>query len=151
MPQAPSVGDLPVVLLEADVVLPRVDAARLEAVEIDLLHFVRRRLQDHLHLQVLEQAIRVLPEAAIVGPARRLDVGDAPGPRAEHAQQRFRMRRAGADFEVERLLNEAAARRPERREFEDEVLKGHCCGSRRSSFITRIDFSSFSRCDAMSA
>ena len=131
--------------------LPRIDAAGLEAVEIHLLHFVGRRLQDHLHLQVLEQAIRILAEAAVVGTPRRLHVGHAPRPRAEHAKQRFRMRGAGADFEIERLLDQAAARRPERRQFENEVLEGHCCGSRRSSFITRTDFSSFSRCDVMSA
>ena len=70
---------LPVVLLEADVVLPRVDAARLETLEIDLLHFVGRRLEDHLVLVVLEQPVRVLAESPVVRPSRRLDVGDAPG------------------------------------------------------------------------
>ena len=116
---------LPVVLLEADVVLPRVDAARLEAVEIDLLHFVGRRLEDHLVLVVLEQAVRVLAEAAVVGPARRLHVGDAPRLGPEHAEQRLGMRGAGADLEVERLLQQAAVRGPERRQLEDEVLEGH--------------------------
>ena len=96
---------LPVVLLEADVVLPRVDAARLEALQIEVLHLVGRRLEDHLELMVLEQAVRVLAEAAVVGPPRRLDVGDVPVRRAEHAQQRFGVRGAGADFEVERLLD----------------------------------------------
>jgi hypothetical protein len=47
-------------------VLPRIDAAGLEAVEIHLLHFIRRWLEDHLKLVVLEQAVRVLTEAAIV-------------------------------------------------------------------------------------
>ena len=56
---------LPVVLLEPDVVLPRVDAARLEALEVQLLHFVGRRLEDHLELVVLEQAVRVLAEPAV--------------------------------------------------------------------------------------
>ena len=142
---------LPVVLLEADVVLPRVDAAGLEAVEIDLLHFVRRRLEDHLHLVMLEQPVRILAEAAVVGPPRRLHVGDVPGLRAEHAEQRLGMRGAGADLEVERLLDQAAARGPERGQLENEVLEGHGCGLRapdgsgRAS--TRTDFSSFSRCD----
>jgi hypothetical protein len=49
-------------------VLPRVDAARLEAVEIQLLHFVRRRLQYDLELVVLEQPVGVLPEAAVGRP-----------------------------------------------------------------------------------
>ena len=46
---------LPVVFFEADVVLARVDAARLEALEIELLHIVGRRLEDHLKLVVLER------------------------------------------------------------------------------------------------
>ena len=81
---------LPVVLLEADVVLPRVDAARLEAVEIELLHLVGRRLEDHLELVVLEQPIRVLAEAAVGRPPRRLHVGDVPVRGPEHAQERLR-------------------------------------------------------------
>jgi len=50
-------------------VLARIDAARLEAVEIQLLHFVGRRLEDDLVLVVLEQAVRILSEAAVVRPA----------------------------------------------------------------------------------
>src|SRR6185436_5566585 len=76
-------------LLEADVVLPRVDAARLEAVEIRLLHFVGRRLENHLELVVLEQAVRVLAEASVVGPARRLHVRHAPRLGTEDAEGRF--------------------------------------------------------------
>ena len=116
---------LPVVLLEAHVVLPRVDAAGLERVEVDLLDVVGRRLEDHLELVVLEQAVRVLAEAAVVGPARRLHVGDLPVLGPEHAEQRLGMRGAGADLEIERLLDQAAARRPEGGQLEDEVLEGH--------------------------
>src|SRR3989338_9613251 len=36
----------PVVFLEADVMLPRVDPARLETLELELLHFVWGRLAD---------------------------------------------------------------------------------------------------------
>jgi hypothetical protein len=32
---------------------------------------------------------------------------------------------AGADLEIERLLQQAAVRGPEGREFEDEILKRH--------------------------
>jgi hypothetical protein len=32
---------------------------------------------------------------------------------------------AGADFEIERLLQQAAVRGPEGGEFEDEILKRH--------------------------
>ena len=78
-----------------------------------MLHFVGRGLENHLELVVLEQPIRVLAEPPVVGPPRRLDVGDAPVLRAEHAEQRLGMRRAGADFEVERLLEDAALGGPE--------------------------------------
>ena len=79
MPHAPSVGDSQLSFFEADVVRAQVDAARFEALQIQLLHFVGRRLQNHLELVVLEEAVRVLAEAAVGRPARRLHVGDAPG------------------------------------------------------------------------
>ena len=100
---------LPVVFLEADVVLARVDAAGLEAFEVQLLHVVGRRLEDHLELVVLEQPVRVLAEAAVGGPPRRLHVGHVPMRRAEHAQKRLRVHGAGADLDVERLLQRAPA------------------------------------------
>ena len=105
--------------------LARIDAARLEAFEIELLHFVGRRLEDHLVLVVLEHAVRVLPEAPVIGTTRRLDVRHAPGLRSQHAKQCFRMRGAGADLKIQRLLQEAAVRGPEGGEFEDEILKRH--------------------------
>ena len=108
MPQAPSVGDSQLSSSNRMSCCARVDAAGLEAIEIQLLHFVGRGLQDDLILMVLEQTVRVLTEAAVVGPPRGLHVGDAPRLRPEHAEQRFRMRRAGADFEVERLLQQTA-------------------------------------------
>ena len=95
---------------------------------------------------VLEDAIRVLAEAPVIGPARRLDVGDVPRLRPEHAQQRLGMRRAGANLEVERLLNDASLRRPEGGQFEDEILEGH---DRVISFSTLIDRGSRSRCIAI--
>ena len=75
----------PVVFLEAHVVLSGIDAAGLERLQVQVLHLVRRGLQDHLELVVLEQAVRVLAEPAIVGTTRRLDVGDVPVRGTEHA------------------------------------------------------------------
>src|SRR5579864_3042818 len=43
---------LPVVLFEANIVLPRVDAADFEALEVDLLHVVGRGLENDLKLVV---------------------------------------------------------------------------------------------------
>jgi hypothetical protein len=77
--------------------------------QVQLLHVVRRRLEDDLELLVLEQPVRVLAEAAVGRPPGRLHVGDAPVGRAEHAQERLRVHRAGAHLDVEGLLEETAA------------------------------------------
>ena len=126
-------GRLPVVLFEADVVLPRVDAARFEAVEIELLHLVGRRLEDHLKLVVLEEPVRVLTEAAVGGTAGRLHVRHVPVRRTQHAKKGLRMHGAGADLDVERLLQRAPARRPELRQLENQALK-----SRHAPVRTRL-------------
>ena len=118
MPHAPSVGD-PQLSSSKRMSCSRglmPHASRLSRVQ--LLHLVGRRLQDHLILVMLEQAVRVLPEAAIVGPARGLHVSDAPRLRPEHAEEGLRVRRAGAHFEIERLLQQAAMRGPVRRQLE---------------------------------
>src|SRR5437868_15285841 len=65
------------------------------------------------------------------------------------------MRGAGADLEIERLLQQAAMRGPEGGQLENEILKSHegrfCLyGVRRRSRRTRSDFSVFSRCIEMS-
>src|SRR3989442_6696900 len=50
---------LPVVLLESDVVLARVDAARLQAFEIQLLHFVGRGLEDRKSTRLNSSHVRI--------------------------------------------------------------------------------------------
>ncbi len=102
---------------------PQVDAARFETLQIQLLHVVWRRLQDDLELLVLEEPVRVLTEAAVGRATGRLDVGDVPVGRAEDPQERLRMHRSGAHLDVERLVQETAARGPELRELEDELLQ----------------------------
>ena len=116
---------LPVVLLEPDVVRAQIDAARLEALQVELLHLVGRRLQDDLELVVLEQAVRVLAEAAVRRPARRLHVGHAPVLGPEHAQKGLGVHGPGAHLDVEGLLEEAASGGPEFRQLEDQLLKRH--------------------------
>src|SRR5262245_61194788 len=74
---------------------------------------------------MLEEPIRILSEPPIVGATGRLDVRHVPRRRPGHAQQRFGMRRAGADFEIKRLLNQAALLRPVVLELEDQVLECH--------------------------
>ncbi len=81
----------PIVLDEADVVDLRIDADGVERLQIKLLQVVRRRLEDHLHLIIVLQAVRVLAVAAVLGPARRLHIGRVPRFRPERAQRRRRM------------------------------------------------------------
>ena len=102
-----------VLVVAPDVVGARIDTHRLEALQIDLLNFVGRRLENHLKLMMLEDAIGILAEPAVIGAPRRLHVRHVPRFWAEYTQQRLGMGRAGADLEVERLLNDASLRRPE--------------------------------------
>src|SRR5882672_4017687 len=95
---------------------------------------------------MLEHAIRILSEPAIVGAPGRLHVGDAPRFRTEHPQKRLGMRRPGADLQIERLLDDAPLRRPECGQLENEVLEGH---DRYISFSTFTDLGSRSRCMAI--
>ena len=112
MPQAPSVGDFPIVFFEVDVVLAKIDANRAQGFQIKLLHILRRRLQDHLHLRVLEQPIGILAVAAIGRPPRGLHVGHVVGLRPKHAQKGLRGHRARAHFDVVGLLQDTSALRP---------------------------------------
>src|SRR5579864_1321317 len=134
---------LPVVLFESDVVRAQVDPAGLEALQVEVLNVVRGGLQEDLELMVLEEAIGIFTEAAIRRPPGRLDIGHVPRLAPKHSQEGLRVHRAGADLEIEGLLDEAALRGPVVRQFEDEFLKGHTRGL--NSLTTRADRSSFSR------
>ena len=74
----PEGGGFPVVLDEADVVGAGVDAQRAQAVDVELLDVARRGLEHHLVLVVVLQAVGVVAVAAVLGAARRLDVGGVP-------------------------------------------------------------------------
>ena len=112
----------PVVLDEADVVGAGVDADRREALEIDLLRVLRRRLEDDLELRVRLQPVGVLAVAGVVGSDAGLDVGDVPRLRAENAQGGGRVAGARPDLGVERLGDERTPRGPELLEPQDHLL-----------------------------
>src|SRR5262249_22456840 len=143
-----------VVLLEADVVILRLDAERAQAVEILVLHVGGGGLQDHLELEVLVEPVRVLAVAAVRRPARRLDVCDAPGLRTQHAQEGLRVHRARADLDVPGLVDQAAALRPVALQLEDQMLQRralHETPSRWNSASTRNERRSRSRWRAISS
>ena len=123
MPQAPSVGDFPVVLFELDVVLAQVDADGFQAAEVLLDDVGGRGLQDHLELRVLVEPVGIVAVAAVGGTAAGLHVGHAVGLGAEHAQEGLRAHGAGAHLDVVRLLDDAAAFRPVLLQLEDDLLK----------------------------
>ena len=106
---------LPVVLLEADVVLREHDPEPLEAAQVDVLDVLGRGLQDDLELEVLAEPEGVLAVAAVGRPAGRLDVRAPPRIRPEDAQKRRRMHGSGAHREVVGLLDQAAFRPPRTR------------------------------------
>ena len=113
LPPGAQRGALPVVLDEAHVVLGQVDAQRHERLQVDVLDVGRRRLDDHLVLVVVAEAVRVLAVAPVGGPHGRLDVGGAPGARVEAAQEGRRVEGAGPDLGVVRLHDDAALLLPE--------------------------------------
>src|SRR5438876_170451 len=129
---------LPVVLDEAQVVVAGGDADGAQRPEVLLLHILGARLQDHLVLVVLVEAIGILAEPSVGGAPGRLDVGHVPGLRTEHAQERGGIHRARAHFQVVSLHQRAAALGPVRLQREEELLEvlgstGHRAPERRRS------------------
>src|SRR6267143_2967840 len=73
---------------------------------------------------MLVEAIGILAVAAVGGPTARLDVPDAVRIRAEDAEKRLWVHRAGTDLDIVGLLEDAALLHPELRELQDQVLEG---------------------------
>ena len=109
MPQAPSVGDSQLSSSNLMSCWREVNADRGERFEVEFLHVLRRRLQDDLQLEVLEQAVGILAVTAVGGTARGLHVRDPIRIGPEHAQKRLRRHGARADFDVVGLLQDRSA------------------------------------------
>jgi hypothetical protein len=91
--------------------------------QVDVLNVDGSRLKYHLELHMLVEAIRILAITTVCGAAARLNVGDSIRCGAEYAEECFGVHCAGADFDIVRLLKDAALLHPEMREFEDQVLE----------------------------
>ena len=133
-------GALPVVLDEAHVVLGEDDAEGLERAQVDVLDVRRRRLDDHLVLVVVAQAVGVLAVAAVGGAHGRLDVGGAPGTGVEAAQERRRVEGAGADLGVVRLHDDAALPLPEGLQAADDLLERRGRGGCGLGVVGHVSF-----------
>ncbi len=102
----------------------RVDADGFQRAEVQLLEVLRVRLQDHLKLVVVLQAVGVLAVATVGGAAARLDVGGVPGLRADGAEEGGGVEGAGAHFHVVGLQHHAALLCPVVLQGENQVLEG---------------------------
>ena len=122
-PRGPQGGRLPVVLVEADVVLLRIDSEGGQRFEIQILDVVRRRLQDHLELIVTVDPERVLAVAAVHRASGGGAVCDAPRLRPEDAEEGVRVHRPRPDLHVVRLLQHGPLRGPELLQRQDQLLK----------------------------
>ena len=108
--------------------LAQINADRTERFKVKLLHGLRRRLQDHLQLQVLEQPVRILPVAPVGRTPRRLHVSDLIRIRAQHAQKRLRSHGPRAHFNVVGLLQDGPALSKKSLQLQDELLEGQRIG-----------------------
>jgi len=84
---APSVGGLPVVFDEPDVVDERVQTEGAETADVQVQNVQGRRFDDDLELVVVLKAKGVIAVAAVGGPSRRLNVGGTPRLRPDRAQE----------------------------------------------------------------
>ena len=80
-------GLFPVVFHKVDVVLARVDAERLERLEIQLLWIAWVGLEDDLKLGMQLEAVGILAITPVIGAHRRFDVRHVPRFGSEHAQE----------------------------------------------------------------
>ena len=115
---------LPVVLDEADVVRLGIDAQGFERTDIEIDDVRRRRLEHHLILVIVLQAVGVFAVAPVLGAARGLHIGGAPGLGAKGAQEGGGVRGAGAHFHVVGLQERAALPVPIGLQPEDKFLEG---------------------------
>ena len=113
----------------------------LQRLQIELLNILRRGLQDHLQLHVLEQPVGILAVASVRRTPRRLHVRDLVRLRSQHAQERFRSHGAGADLNVVGLLQHASALGPKSLQAQDEFLERERIG--RGRFHERLPTPAF--------
>ena len=114
---------LPVIFFKLDVVLAQVNADRAERFKVEFLYVLRRRLQNHLQLQVLEQSVGILPVTPVGRTPRRLHIGNFIRIRPQHAKERLRSHRSGAHFNVIRLLDDCSTLGVKSLQLEDEFLE----------------------------
>ena len=94
-----------------------------QAAEVELLQVLRARLQHHLVLVVMAEAVGVLAIAAVGWPTTRLNVGAPPRVGPKRPQHRRGVERPRPHFHVIGLQQNAALRAPIAVERKDQVLE----------------------------
>ena len=127
----------------------QINADRLQRAQIEFLNVIRWRLQNHLKLRVLVQAIGILAVATICRSSGRLQICRPVRLWPKHAEKCFGGHGTGADLDVVRLLEHAPIIAPEGLKLEDEFLEGwwlhfwcrcqFCSGQNRKSGRGRLD------------
>src|SRR5260370_12874943 len=77
----------PIVFFKANVMFLEVDADGPEALEVNILHVFRRRLEYHLKVRVFVETIGILAVASVGRPTARLDVSGTDRTPARHTQR----------------------------------------------------------------
>src|ERR1039457_2176155 len=113
----------PVIFFELDVVLAQINPNRTQRLQIQLLHVLRWRFQNHLQLHVLEQPVGILPIAPVRWTPRRLHIRNFIGLRPQHAQKRLRRHGSRSNLNVVGLLQYTSTLRPKGLKAQDKFLK----------------------------
>ena len=124
-PEAPRVGRLPVVFHEADVVLQRVHAQGLHALQVELLNVGGGGFEQHLVLIVVLETVGVIPVAPVGGPPGWLDVSHIPRLGSQRFQGGVVVKGSGAYFQIIGLNHHATLAAPKPIQRENDILKIH--------------------------
>ncbi len=101
-----------------------IHAQLFQGAQIEFLNVVGGRLDDHLELVVVLQAVRVFTVAAVSRTAGRLHVGAGDGLGAQGAQAGHGVRSTGTHFHIQRLNDGTALAGPIVLQLQDQALKG---------------------------
>ncbi|MNV63711.1 hypothetical protein D3C71_1563170 [compost metagenome] len=101
-----------------------IHAQLFQGAQIEFLNVVGGRLDDHLELVVVLQAVRVFTVAAVGGTAGRLHVGAGDGLRAQGTQTGHGVGSTGTHFHIQRLNDGTALAGPIVLQLQDQALKG---------------------------
>src|ERR1700722_369116 len=118
----------------------RMQAERLQTLQINILHIVRRRFQNDLILEVVLHAIWIFTIAPISWSSAGIGRGHFPGLRTKHSQERARTHGGSAFLNIESLHDGTTATAPKRIQRMNHLLErettGHLAKPRDRGAVT---------------